>query len=515
MRFLFCLFLLLPGLLFVACEDDEDLVPIDEVAAPSDLSLTFAMTDDNSGVVTITPGGAGVTAFVIDFGDGSDPTDDLAPGTQVEHTYAPGTYSVTLTGKGINGRETTLTQELNVTLEAARNLMISVTPNPANPLAVDVSATADLETDFAAYFGEDPAAAPIIFTEGETITHTYAGEGTYTVRVVARTAGVEGVEETAEVVIANPLLLPVDFEDDREYGLAGFGGAVVNVIDNPDASGDNTSSRVLSLEKMTGSEVWAGGVFQLGEPLDLSSEGILTVKVWSPRAGVPILYKIENATDTNVFLERTENTTVANAWETLSFDFGSADPAVEYSKIAVFYDFGNPGAGETAYFDDFGQSDGSQPVTLPLDFENDNIPYAFVFFGGASAEVVDNPDVGAGNSSDRVVRFSKIPASEVWGGVFIDVSEPIDFSGGQTVRMKVWSPTQGATILFKIENPADPQNIFQEVQVATTTSGQWEDLSFDFSGAENVNGLQRIVLFCNFGEQGTAGDYFLDDIRIE
>jgi len=55
-------------------------------------------------------------------------------------------------------------------------------------------------------------------------------------------------------------------------------------------------------------------------------------------------------------------TTVADAWETLTFDFanqvaGTAalNPAYTYNKVSIFFDFGTTGAaggGGTFYFDD-------------------------------------------------------------------------------------------------------------------------------------------------------------------
>lgn len=512
MRIYLSLFVL--SLCFLACNEEEALTAVSP-AAPTALDLQFVVATDNSGQVEITPGGQGATLFALDFGDGSAPATDLEPGESVTHVYSEGTFMVGLTGTGLDGVTTSYSEELMMSFAAPENLIVTVTPTPGNPLGVDVTATADLETDFAVFFGESADEEAVTFTEGETVSYTYGQVGTYIIRVVARSGGTATVEESVEVSIANPLLLPVDFEDaDRDYGLQGFGGSEVALIDNPDRSGENTTGRVASLTKTSGSEVWAGSVFELGEPLDLSTEKQINVLTWSPRAGVPILFKIENSTDPNVFVEVTQNTTVANAWEMMSFNLSGAAVGTDYSKIVVFYDFGTAGMGETFYFDELVQTDGRGTIGLPLTFEEGNIEFSFSGFGGGEADVVDNPDNSAGNPSARVGRFAKNPNSEVWGGVFIDASAPLDFSGGQRVRMKVWSPTAGAGILLKLENPTN-SDIFQEVQVNTTTSDAWEELAFDFSGIQNLAGIQRIVLFCNFGVSGTDGNYYFDDIRIE
>ena len=96
----------------------------------------------------------------------------------------------------------------------------------------------------------------------------------------------------------------------------------------------------------------------LQTPIDwsLQAGNVLSVKVWSPRADVPILLKIENAASAGAtFAEVQKSTVSSNAWETLVFNMASHpdfDAGVDYDLVAVFADFGNAGAGETFYFDD-------------------------------------------------------------------------------------------------------------------------------------------------------------------
>ncbi len=81
--------------------------------------------------------------------------------------------------------------------------------------------------------------------------------------------------------------------------------------------------------------------------------------------------------------------------------------------------------------------------------------------------------------------------------------------------MKVWSPKSDIQVLFKVENLADGQNVFHEVQATTTTSGEWEELTFDYSGINTDNTYGRIVVFFDFGVNGDGSDYYFDDIRLE
>jgi len=79
------------------------------------------------------------------------------------------------------------------------------------------------------------------------------------------------------------------------------------------------------------------------------------MKTWSPKAGIQVLLKIENKVDNNIAVEIPATNTVADSWETLSFDFSALDPAADYGRVVVFFDFGNAGDGADFYFDDITQ----------------------------------------------------------------------------------------------------------------------------------------------------------------
>ena len=174
--------------------------------------------------------------------------------------------------------------------------------------------------------------------------------------------------------------LPLTFESDNiEYMLFDFGDVVATRIDNPDPAG-NGSGKVLSIEKPTGAQVWAGVALPIATPIDFSNSSLMYVRVWSPRADVPFLLKIEDTNspgDANgnpsIFAEVFANTTVANAWETLVFDMSTHpdfNPANSYNQIVVFADMNNPGVGETHFVDNIAQEDLSTTSTLDLAVEN-------------------------------------------------------------------------------------------------------------------------------------------------
>ncbi|MFT5997624.1 MAG: hypothetical protein ACI81P_000069 [Neolewinella sp.] len=508
------LFLLLSVFIFAACEDEDLLPALENIEAPTDLSLAFTVAGDNSGTVAIQPNGRGATAYSIGFGDGSAEGAEVAPGESVDHVYAQGAYTVSLEARGINGKITTYSQELTVDFAAPENLVVTIVGTTGNPLSIDVSATADLETGFEVYFGDVTDEMPTSFQEGDVVQHLYEDVGDYDVRVVAVSGGNATIEETSTITIANPLLLPVDFESPfQNYEIIAFGNAGAGVVANPATDEVNNSANVGEFSKPSTSEVWAGAFLTLGQPIDLSVLNKVRVKVWSPRAGVPVTLKIENLTDQAVFIENVQSTTSANGWEELTFDFSNADLSPTYQKVVIFFDFGNAGQDESFYFDDLEQTDGNAAIQLPLNFEASDIVYTFQGFGGAGAEVIDNPDASGLNTSAKVVSSTKEFGSETWGGVFIDTAQPIDFSGSQEIKLKIWSPQAGASILLKFENPDNPDDNL-EVPAITTVANQWEELTYDFSGIENFTNISRVVIFCDFGNAGDESTYYFDDIRI-
>ena len=154
----------------------------------------------------------------------------------------------------------------------------------------------------------------------------------------------------------------------------------------------------------------------------------------------------------------------------------------------------------------------SNPILFPIDFESSSLNYAFTNFGGATSSVVNNPYSGAANGSTKVGKFTKMVGSEVWGGSFLELGTPINFSTMKKIKLKVWCPQAGKVIKMKLENLAD-NTINYEVNVTNTVANNWEELTFDFTNISTTNTYQRVVLFFDFGNAGTGANYYFDDIQ--
>lgn len=303
--------------------------------------------------------------------------------------------------------------------------------------------------------------------------------------------------------------LPIDFESDEiEYIWGDFGGGVATVIDNPDASGINTSAKVSEMVKFEG-EVFGGSTLAIGGVLDFGDNTAISMKVWANRIGAPVLFKLEGPTPVEVEVP----TTVANEWEELTFDFTGLTGGV-YTGITIIYDLGTAGDGSadfTLYFDDMQYSTGDGVVRpmLPIDFESDEIEYVWSDFGGGVGSVIDNPDASGINTSAKVGQMVKL-AGEVFGGSTLALGGALDFGDNTAISMKVWANRVGGPVLLKLEGPVPV-----EIAVPTTVANEWEELVFDFTGLTGGTYTGITLIY----DLGVAGDgsadftFYFDDIQ--
>jgi hypothetical protein len=299
---------------------------------------------------------------------------------------------------------------------------------------------------------------------------------------------------------------PLTFESDFE--LSSFDGGAMSIVENPDTNG-NASSMVAQLIKNAG-QPWAGSKITIPTPFDLSNTTI-TAKVWSPRAGLNLLLKFEDATpwpSTVASAEITATTTVANGWEELTFDFSGISTSVDFTNLVLIMDNGTQGDGSADYIiyvDDISTSP-------KLDFEPD---FVLSSFDGGAMSIVANPDTN-GNASSMVAQLIK-NAGQPWAGSKITVPSPFSFTGGTSVKVKVWSPRAGLNLLLKFEDAtAWPNTVATaEITATTTTANGWEELTFDFSGISTSVDFTNLVLIMDNGTQGDgSSEYtiYVDDI---
>ena len=159
--------------------------------------------------------------------------------------------------------------------------------------------------------------------------------------------------------------LPVTFDDPTvDYTMIDFEGGYSEIVTDP-TDGGNTVAK--SVKKPTsgssaGTTVGTNYGFATAIPITATATK-MSVRVYSPKAGIPVRLKIETAGDPTRSVETQVNTTLANQWEGLEFDFmneatGTAALNLSYifNKASIFFHFGTDGNGVGAdsvfYWDD-------------------------------------------------------------------------------------------------------------------------------------------------------------------
>ncbi len=150
---------------------------------------------------------------------------------------------------------------------------------------------------------------------------------------------------TFGIPVLNPIDLPITFEDDQTPTFSDFNGSSSLLIPNPDASGANTSATVAQ-NTVPANASFAGVNFSV-DNLDITTDKVFSLSVWSPLPNIPVLLKLENASGVNT--ERAAVTTTTNAWETITFDF-SDEGQLTYQSVTIFMNFNMTDAADQLYY---------------------------------------------------------------------------------------------------------------------------------------------------------------------
>ena len=524
------------SLLFLAgCQKDlfNDISFLDSVSNAAKLSAFYDITQDNTGIVTITPNGEGVTYFEVYYGDNTATPVKVLPGKNTVHQYAEGVYKVKIVGYNSTGVKTETTQDLTVSFKAPEDLKVSLAQNG---LSLTVDATALYETYYKVFFGDSNDVTPIpfkTFIEGQPITYTYAKAGTYDVKVVALSGGAASAQVVKTIKVGKQIDLPIGFDDvNYDYTFGDFGGAASSIVADP----ADATNKVMKVVKTAGAEVWAGTTMStslgLAKAIPLKSGATtMQARVYAPAAGIKVKLKVEDHTNGNIAVETDAVTTVANAWEVLEFDFSNQStgtPALNFSntydKASIFFDFGVSGSGKVFYCDDVKMKPAAvvlSQINLPVTFDATTVNYTVTDFGNNSTVDAVDPT----SSSNKVKKTTKVSGAETWAGTTIGT--PAGFaskipitSTATTMSVRVYSPAAGIKVKLKIEDKTDG-NKSVETDVLTTVANAWETLVFDFSnqssGTPALNtafNYDKASIFFDFGNAGSGKVFYWDDVQF-
>jgi hypothetical protein len=512
--------------------------------------------DDVMFMATVTPDVALPVRFeadtntfdLVDFGgntssivvDPTDPTNNVAQSTKMADAM---TWAGTTVGENgftnaipFNATSTKMTVRV-WSPDAGIPVLLKVEDSSNGAISVETltnttmaAAWETLEFDFN---NHAPGTPPLNLANSYNKTSIFFNFGTSGADAGEKTYYWDDVEF---VGVSGPIIaLPVNFEADTStFDLVDFGGNASSIVVDPTDATNNVAQSI----KTDVAELWAGttiGQNGFTSPIAFNASSTkMTVRVWSPDAGIPIRLKVEDSNDPTISVETEANSTMAGAWETLEFDFmnevdGTAalDFSKNYNKASIFFNFGTTGAdaGEkTYYWDDVEFVETFVPIVeLPVTFDDPLVNYDLVDFGNNSSLIVVDPT----DATNMVAQTTKPDNAELWAGTTIGLNgfaEAVPFATGFTkMTVRVWSPDAGIPVRLKAEDSNDP-TISVETEAVTTTAASWETLEFDFSNeapgtaALNLaNSYNKVSIFFNFGTTGAdAGEktYFWDDVEF-
>ncbi len=170
-----------------------------------------------------------------------------------------------------------------------------------------------------------------------------------------------------------PLSFNVDNTEDinwEGFTMLPFEGAGLVRLENPDQSGINDTDWVIEYKKGgagEGGQPWAGFFYHTDGVMEASDDAVFRLKVWSPRAGIDALLKLEMRdfdVDTGDMFQPID---VAGEWVQLEWDLSGIAPNTPFDAVVIIMDLeggaGDAGESFTWYLDDF-QFDNGEATSI-------------------------------------------------------------------------------------------------------------------------------------------------------
>ncbi|PTN09011.1 hypothetical protein [Mangrovibacterium marinum] len=512
-------------LLAFSCVTDEDkLYSLDYIQAPSNVDAVFNITQDNSGLVTITPNAEGATSYTIDFGDGV--SEDLAVAESASHIYAEGVYQVEVTAHGITGLTTEATKQLNVAFKAPENLSVVVENDQLISKKVNITATADYATVFEIYFGETEDEEPTLALPGEMASHTYAEAGDYQVFMKAKSAAIATLDTTFTVTaieIVSPVLAaPTPPARNAADVISIFSDAYTNITVNEWNPGWGQTTTLTTVEVagnptlLYGALNYTGIVTDYNNPTDVTAMTHVHFDYWTPDATELSLKLVNTSLDpVQEDLEMVPSIT-QGSW--VSVDMALSEFALDLSGVTQLL-FGSSGA--TVYIDNlyFYSATASAPTEAAPVPTADAANVISIFSDAYTNITVNEWNPGWGQTTtlttpqingDNTLLYEALN----YTGIVTDYGNPTDVSEMTHIHFDYWTNDATALSLKLVNTTYDP--VQEHIEALSSISyGSWisvdiplENYSIDLSGVTQLlfESSNSKVYIDNiyFYKQGTA-----------
>ncbi len=501
-------------IVIISCTDSRDLGFLEEVAIPSNVSALFDITQDNSGLVTITPSGESANVFEINLGDGSEIV-TLNSGESTEKIYSEGSYTISITAYNIVGDSTEVSQTLVVSFLAPQNLEVGIENDASISKQVNVTATADFATTYEFYSGEPGVEQPVATANiGDGISYGYQTPGVYSVRVVAKGGAIETTEyavdfEVTEIVFPlSAAPTPPNRNDFDVVSVFSDHYADVTLNELP-TSWSSTSFEATTIGsdniwKLTSLD-FLGIVTNYDTGIDVSEMEKLHIDYWLPEGSTnELLVKIVNTVDGGEDVESL-GAPQGGSWQSIEIDLTAFDDGnlANKEKITQLL-IDSDGVTPVAYIDNFYFY--RESTTSSFD---DGLLNNGDFEGGSDSWIVGVNDTAPApviTVADNTYYSVNVTSA---GNVYdVNVSQKVEIIQGNsyTLTFDAWSDTN-RSIDAGIGLSANPwSNDKETIQISPTRTTF--TLSLDASG---FGAPDARVLFDIGGEVGLVN---IDNVSL-
>lgn len=325
-----------------------------------------------------------------------------------------------------------------------------------------------------------------------------------------------------------------DFDNVGKVGYPFFNGTVFNQsFTNPSTTGINTSTLCAQYARHSGSQydvilIEPIGLTKVGSVADyVSGTTKMTLKVYSPAVGKTLQITLEDnttASPTNYPIGRhseyTAVTTLANSWETLTFnlinrpDTTISDTGV--NRIVLLFD-PNSFNSDTYLFDDLMGPTLIDPCTGTIPDSTIGDDYecqrnvTFDFANGNHLQSIPNPLTTGINTSTTCGKFLKYlpPTNDgAFGGSLL---YPFNTSEYNEASIELYSPA-GAYDFKMVFQDASGNDIIDQLFTTSATPG-WQKFTIDLFSVPTSTSIEKFVFLLN-SPTATEDSIFLDNFSF-
>ncbi len=294
----------------------------------------------------------------------------------------------------------------------------------------------------------------------------------------------------------------------------GFNGAETSAIAAGPAGGSGNAGKIIRL----GGEVWAGAKANVGVIPLTATNRTISARVYSSTAGVPMVLKLENATDAGINTGDMQATqAVVVGWQTLTWVVPADKVGPAYSWVVMLPNLGTKASaspGETYYFDDIKLVIAAAPTAQVLASFDETAPPVFEGFNGAETSSIAAGPTGGSGKAGKIIRLG----GEVWAGAKANVGVIALTAGKRTISARVHSAVAGVPMVLKLENASDAGINTGDIQATQAVVVGWQTLTWVVPTGKVGPAYSWVVMLPNLGTKASASPgetYYFDDIKLE